>query len=243
MLLVIDIESYIYRACTACKEVRQIDRYTFQEVYNIKKGLDYIDRMISDWSQRFLTNNFVLVISDVNNWRKDYCKTYKANRIDKEKPIMYNPILNELRTKGSVVFLKNLEADDTCRIINEDNRNYPTRKVLISLDKDFKTFPCELYDPFHDEYFNINQQQADYNLMYQLLVGDKSDNYPGLEGYGDVTARKFLSDEPRTFLDLKRLFQEKGDKSFEEQRNLVTIVSLDRYNFNTGEVKLLEEIR
>ena len=244
MLLVIDIESYIYRACTACKVLKQCetDRFIWGEYYDLRKGLDYINKLIRDWQERFLTNDVILVVGDKNNWRKSYCPEYKANRLDKEKPVMYEPLFNELLNQYEIVSLPNLEADDTCRIIYEDNQNYPTRKILISIDKDFKSFPCELFDPLHNEHVVINQAQADYNLMYQLLLGDKADNYPGLSGYGEVKAKQFLDDEPRTWLDIKQLYKEAGDKSFEQQRNLATIVSLDRYNFNTGEVKLLKEI-
>lgn len=246
MLLVIDIESYIYRACTACKVLKQCetDRFIWGEYYDVRKGLDFINNNIKDWQQTFLTNDVVLVIGDKNNWRKSYDKEYKLNRVDKEKPLMYEPILNELFNTYDVVSLPNLEADDTCRIINEDNQNYPVRKVLVSIDKDFKTFPCELYDPLHKEHLVINPQQAEYNLMFRIMVGDTSDNYKGLEGYGEKKALAWLDSEPRTMLDLKQLFKESGQlKDFEKIRTLASMVSIDRYNFNTGEVKPLKEVR
>lgn len=243
MLLVIDIESFIYRACTASKVIKQLDKYVFQEVYDITKGFDYIENNFNNWRQRFLTNDIELVVGDKNNWRKDYDKKYKANRKDVEKPIVYYPILKELQNKYPLTSLPNLEADDTCRIINEDNQNYATRKVLISIDKDFKTFPCELFNPLHNTHEVINQTQADYNLMFRILVGDTSDNYKGLDKFGEKTATDWLDDEPRTWIDLRELFREKGQlQDFERLRNLASMVSIDRYDFNTGKVKLLKEI-
>lgn len=243
MLLVIDIESYIYRACTACKTLVNIEGYNpdvFVEAYDLRKGLDFIDNFIEDLKARFLTNDVVLVVGDKNNWRKEYHSDYKANRKDKEKPPMYDIVLNKLFDKYEVVSLPNLEADDTCRIIYEDNKNYATRKLLVSIDKDFHSFPCELYDPLHNKQFTINEQEAGYNLMKQIIMGDKADNIRGLEGYGEVKTAKFLDSEPHTLDDVKELFKEKGQlEDFKVNLNLVSMVSIDRYNFNTGEVKVL----
>lgn len=242
MLLVVDIESYIFRACTACKSLYQDkhDRFIYTESYDLRKGMDYLNNFIEDLKARFLTNDVILVVGDQNNWRKQYYPEYKANRKDKEKPPMYDIILNELYSNYEVVSLPNLEADDTCRIISEDNQNYPTRKLLVSIDKDFHSFPCELYDPLHDKQYNINQAEADYNLMKQIIMGDKADNIQGLEGYGEIKATKFMDEEPRTLEDVRELFKEKGQlKDFNTNLNLVSMVSINRYNFNTGEVKVL----
>ena len=240
MLIVFDCESYLFRACSACKTLKQDtrDRFIYTESYDLRKGMDYINNVVLDLQQRFLTNDIVFVVGDKNNWRKQYAEDYKANRKDKDKPIMYDLILNEVYNKYEVVSLPNLEADDTCRIINEDNQNYPTRKVLVSIDKDFKTFPCELYDPLHDKHQVINKADADYNLMKQIIMGDKADNYNGLAGYGEVKATKFMDDEPRIMEDVKQLFYEAGQlNDFKKNLNLASIVSLERYDFNTGKVK------
>lgn len=240
-LLVFDCETYIYKTCTACKVLKQCetDKYIWGEYWDVRKGLGYIDKLVNDFCARFLTNNIIFVVGD-GNWRLNYCPTYKANRKDKEKPIMYNILMDELAQRYEFVSLPNLEADDTCRIISEDNKNYPERKILISLDKDFRSFPCELFDPLHNEHLNINKPTADYNLMKQVIMGDKADNYEGIKGYGEVKTLNFLDDEPRTFGDVEQLFKEQGQlKDYKVNLNLASIVSIDRYNFNTGEVKLL----
>lgn len=242
MLLVVDIESYIFRACTACKTLIQDARepFIYKEAYDLRKGMDYIANFIEDLKAKFLTNDVILVIGDQNNWRKQYHPDYKANRKDKEKPPMYDIILNELYSNYEIVSLPNLEADDTCRIISEDNKNYPTRKILVSIDKDFHSFPCELYDPLHDKQYVVNEQEAEYNLMKQIIMGDKADNIQGLEGYGEVKTTKFLDSEPHILDDVRELFREKGQlKDFTTNLNLVSMVSIDRYDFNTGEVKVL----
>lgn len=242
MLLVVDIESYIYRACTACKTLiqDQKNKYIYTESYDLRKGMDYLANFIEDLKARFLTNDVILVVGDKNNWRKQYYPDYKANRKDKEKPVMYDIVLNEIYNNYNVQSLPNLEADDTCRIIYEDNKTFPIRKLLVSIDKDFHSFPCELYDPLHNKQYVINPAEADYNLMKQIIMGDKADNIQGLDGYGEVKTVKFLDSEPHILDDVKELFREKGQlQDFTINLNLVSMVSIDRYNFNTGEVKVL----
>lgn len=242
MLLVVDIESFIYKACAACNTIKQDEKdpNIFMEVFDIRKGLEYLDGFIEDLRARFLTNDVELVVGDKDNWRKNYCTSYKANRKDTPKPAMYYKILERLYNKYSVTSLPRLEADDTCRIINEDNTNYPMRKVLVSIDKDFKTFPCELYNPLHNTLEVINEAQANYNLMKQIIMGDKADNYNGIDGWGEVRATKFLEEEPRNFEDVQQLFKEQGQlKDYKTNLNLAAIVSIDRYNFDTGKVRIL----
>ena len=110
MLLVVDVESYIFRACTACKTLIQDNKnkFIYTESYDLRKGMDYIANFIEDLKARFLTNEVILVVGDQNNWRKQYCPDYKANRKDKEKPLMYDIILNEIYNNYEVVSLPNL---------------------------------------------------------------------------------------------------------------------------------------
>lgn len=240
MLLVFDCESYIVRASVATKVLQQCktDPYIYGEYYDLRKGLDYIKNIVDEFCNKFRTNNIVFVIGDTNNWRKDYYPEYKSNR--KEKLIIYPMMLEELRKIYEFVSLQNLEADDTCRIMYEDNVNYPERKVLISIDKDFKSFPCELYNPLTDLHTVVTEAEANHNLMKQILMGDKTDGYSGLPGFGEVTAEKFLNAEPRILEDVRELFREKKElKLFNRNLNLASMVSLDRYDFNTGKVKIL----
>lgn len=242
MLLIFDCESYIVRACVATKALQQCktDRFIWGEYYDLRKGLEYINNIVSGFCDKFRTNNIVFVTGDANNWRKEYYPEYKSNRKDKEKHIIYPMMLEELTKAYDFVSLPNLEADDTCRIIYEDNKNYPERKVLISIDKDFRSFPCELYNPLNDTHNIITEQEANHNLMKQIIMGDKCDGYSGLTGYGEVTTEKFLNAEPRILDDVRELFREKKElKIFNRNLNLASMVSLDRYDFNTGKVKIL----
>lgn len=239
-LIIFDCESYIYRACTACKVFKQCetDRFIYGEYYDVRKGLEYFDNQVRAIQEYLRCKDIILVVGDKDNWRKQYEPSYKSKRTS--PPDIYYPLKEEILNRYEWVSLKNLEADDTCRIMYEDMHNYPTRKILVSIDKDFKSFPCELYNPDKQELLLINKQEAEFNLMKQVIMGDKADCYDGLAGYGEATTEKFLNIEPRIWEDIRELFREKGElKKYTTNLNLASMVSLNRYNFETGEVQII----
>jgi 5'-3' exonuclease len=72
----------------------------------------------------------------------------------------------------------------------------PDDTIICSTDKDMRTVPCMLWDD--KELTKITEAEADYRHLYQTLVGDASDGYPGCPGIGPVKAAKLLSAEART---------------------------------------------
>lgn len=237
MLIVFDCESFLFKSAVACKTLRQSkeDPYIYQECYDLRQGIDFFNKTIDSLKSRLASNDIVMVVGDNNNWRKEYYPDYKANRNKEKDPTMVPIIKKYIYDNYDVVSLPNLEADDTCRIINEDDTNYPTRKVLVSIDKDFKTFPCELYNPDKDTLQVINKDEAEYNLKLQVLMGDKSDNYPGVKGYGLKTSVNFL-DKDSSWDAIKELM---GKQDYLINRNMAEIIGLNRYDFESGKVKII----
>ena len=241
-LIVFDCESYIYRGCTACKVLRQdpVDKYIFTESYDLRQGLRYFKEICDYLMEKLQGMDLLLVFGDKDNFRKiRYPQAeYKAQR--KPAPEIYKYLKEAIQSEYNWVSLMNLEADDTCRIIYEDNQNYQVAKVLVSIDKDFNTFEGEVFNPNKPDKGIVftTKQEAEYNLMKQVIVGDTADNYKGLEGYGEVKATKFLDEEPRIWDDVRQLFKENNQlNDYLVTRNLATIVGIDRYDFTTGKVK------
>lgn len=127
--------------------------------------------------------------SDSNNFRKELCETYKANRSNKRKPTCYMALVEFIMSNFDSVKLPLLEGDDVLGILATDP-NYDS--IIVSLDKDMKTIPCKFYNFGNDELFTITEDQAKYNHMYQTLIGDTTDGYSGCPKYGPVKAKKLL---------------------------------------------------
>jgi hypothetical protein len=84
----------------------------------------------------------------------------------------------------------NLEADDVMGIL----MTYGSYKdpIMVTADKDMRTVPGALLRMDKMEVNTLDD--ANRNWMTQALVGDTSDNYPGLKGFGPVKAEKLLAD-------------------------------------------------
>ena len=172
------------------------------------------------------------------NKRKELLEDYKGNR-DKEygKEVhTKNEIIKEmLNTMGiPSIFPRSYEADDVIKIINDaydrhlTTKFYMTKKlfrhIIVTVDRDL----CQLisnkvsvYDPIRK--VEINKENFKEILKYdkkdfikvKALTGDKSDNIPGIKGFGKVKIDKFLNGE--VFLT------DEEDKIYKRNLELVTL--------------------
>lgn len=138
------------------------------------------------------------------NKRKELFEDYKGNRDKEYGKEVYNK--NEiiklfLQTLGiPSVFPQSYEADDVIKIIN-DRYSSVDKHIIVTVDRDL----CQLisskvsiYDPIRN--VEINEINFEEVLKYpkkdfvkvKALTGDKSDNIPGIKGFGKVKIRKFL---------------------------------------------------
>ncbi len=127
-------------------------------------------------------------------------KPYKGNRVA-EKPVHYDYIRKVLLEKHNALCIEGQEADDT--IADLARKHYP-RVVVVSADKDLRQVPGWHFEngekrPVYfvdDDYagFIMLEKQAGNKLVLfgvgrlfhlaQALLGDVSDNIPGLRRWG-----------------------------------------------------------
>ena len=240
-LMIWDIESYIHQALTASVELSEVAPNVYMEVANLNKGLIFLEDSLNRLLDTTGSTEYIAVTGSPTNFRKDIADYYKSNR-PKKKEIYYK-LLELVQDKFSIIMLDNLEADDTARIIYEDKTKDGADAIIVSIDKDFYSVPCNFYRDLPsntDGIVTISKEDAELNLIYQLIIGDNADNYKGIKGYGEKSAKEFMDNAP-TMDKLKELYKEKKQDDFYEQLNLASIVGLDRYNFTTGEVLLYGE--
>lgn len=201
-----------------------------------------VDLVIDDLGASLNADDYIVALTDTNNFRKEILPTYKSNRKDKRKPMTLKALRDYVIKKHNGVVWKNLEADDVLGIMSTE----PTdeERIVVSIDKDLKTVPCNLsVDGLSVE--NITQRMADYWFMIQTLTGDKVDGYDGIEGVGIKTAEKLIQKYTNVpLLDLwkivKKIYVEKGYTEAEalQQARVAHILRHGEYNKKTGEVKL-----
>lgn len=188
---IIDSDTYIYKAALTCKELVEIQDGIYYEAYNINTAREYLQKTMEELTIKVGCKEFVMVTGGVGrNFRYHINPNYKANRKKQAKPIMLDKIREMCFAEFPMVYTPCLEADDTCRILLEENKD----NVVVSIDKDLRTFSGKIYDSYHGVMRFITPQQAETNFKRQLLIGDKTDGYDGIPGIGKITADKLLMD-------------------------------------------------
>ena len=169
--------------------------------------------------------------------RYELFSEYKQNRKVKEDDPKFQEKYMELmgfkeKVDEAVAFsLKNLEvtvlrhpkleADDVianyARFLSEKGEEV----VVVSNDKDFAQLLWEghetvsVWDPGTKEFFSKPSVNP---MVVKALTGDKSDNIPGIPGYGPKKAEKAASDE-----EFSRMYADNGELAAEFKRNLSLI--------------------
>jgi 5'-3' exonuclease len=156
--------------------------------------------------------------------RKQIDKNYKAGR----KPVRFNRRLIDLSPEESdknkynqqyrlMEYLNDLpiiqtmidyiEADDVIAYVAQHEKYQDWEKVIVSSDKDFFQLiseDCKLYRPIQDQLVDYPTLMKEHKIhpknfaLARSLVGDKSDNLPGVPRVGLKTVAgkfPFLADE------------------------------------------------
>lgn len=201
-----------------------------------------VDAVIDDLGSSLSADDYVVTLTDANNFRKDVLPSYKSNRREKRKPMVLKALREYVMEKHNGVSWKNLEADDVMGIMATEPSD--EERILVSIDKDMRTIPCNLsQDGMTVE--QIPEKIANYNFMIQTIMGDKTDGYDGIDGVGIKTAEKLLLKYTNVpLLDLwkivKGIYKEKGytQKEALQQARVAHILRHGEYNKKTGKVKL-----
>lgn len=159
----------------------------------------YADEAIAKLVDRLEVDDLIVVLSDdFSSFRKDRIDpTYKAVRNDVDRPVHLYDIKDYLAETYTTERWTALEADDVMGIIATDP-NRTDERIIASADKDMQTIPGLLYRPQENEgkakpvIRRISVAEADRFHLYQTIVGDTVDGYPGLPGAGPVAAERLL---------------------------------------------------
>ena len=102
-----------------------------------------------------------------------------------------------------------------------------------------RTIPC-FHHFMHDNHTElVDEPTADYNFMFQTLVGDLSDGYKGLEKCGAVKAERVLFKVNKTLPEMwKAVVEEykRNNHTIKEallQARMARILRSTDYNFKT----------
>ena len=163
-----------------------------------------------------------------------YATVWEGNRTDKRKPLLLKWLREHLLDNYDAIMLENIEADDAIGLYSDI-----PNCVIVSKDKDLLTISGTHWDK-DKGFFEVTQEEADYNLHMQILTGDATDNYKGCTGVGPVKAAKILAQDMDPWDAIVGAFKKAGFGETEAivQARCARILRPHEYNFDTNEAQL-----
>lgn len=239
LLLLFDADMVCFESCAAVeKEIHWGDGlWTLHAEAHEAEAK--IDNMVKDLTLKVLNKlnyegeyEIIMCLTDSVNFRKKIYPLYKANRIGKRKPVCYSGVVEWVKEAYTTYQRPTLEADDCLGILATSKPN----TVIISGDKDFKSVPGRFFDYRRNEFHEITVEEADRAHMFQTLIGDTADGYPGCPGVGEVTANKLLA-EDSSWETVVAQYKKKGltEEDALVQARIARILRKEDYNLKTKE--------
>lgn len=184
--------------------------YVAIPLHNVKTVMESI-------IERF-NGDYRAFIHGSGNFREELAtiKKYKGNRDLQPKPKYFHEIKQYLIDKWKAAPVNDMESDDALGIY-QSKCPYGTT-VIVSNDKDMDMIPGWHFNWVKGELYEVRPEEADMMLFWQMMVGDSTDNIPGINKIGPKTATKLLSDcaTPYDAQKLVKALYEKeyGDKGW-----------------------------
>ncbi|MDG2061846.1 MAG: DNA polymerase I [SAR86 cluster bacterium] len=199
-IILIDGSSYLYRAYHAMPPLTSSKG---QPTGAIKGVINMIKKILTDHPA-----SPIAVIFDAKgkNFRHEMYSEYKANRppMPEDLVLQINPLHEIIQAMGiKILVIEGVEADDVIGTLADQAKNSKKDTVISSGDKDMTQLVCKnvvvvntMKDELLDEKGVKNKfgVRPDQIIDYLALVGDTSDNVPGVDKVGPKTAVKWINE-------------------------------------------------
>lgn len=215
--LLIDGSLLVYRVATGIEEPIEWEHEVWTLSADANLGKQIIDNGINHYSKLLNCNKVIVAFDDKENFRKNVIPDYKSNRKSNRKPTCYKGLKKYIIDKYETVVYPNLEGDDVLGIL-ATSPEYKDNCIIVSSDKDMRTIPA-IHHFMHDSSTEVvDEKSADYNFMYQTLIGDLTDGYKGCPTVGAVKAQRILEKSDKTLSSMwKAVVEEYKRQNLDEQ--------------------------
>jgi len=186
--LLLDADIVAYKFSAATEQVFHFDGKAEEPCVSsdLAEATTLADEYIEELADSLGATDVVICLTDSENFRTAIWPQYKGNRKGTRKPANLSPLKAHFRDNHKTYQRPGLEADDCMGILATHPTLIPGERVIVSEDKDMQTIPGLLFNPAKDEApRKISKLQADLFHMWQTIVGDQSDGYPGAKGVGE----------------------------------------------------------
>ena len=255
-IILVDGSSYLYRAYHALPPLENSKK---QPTGAIKGVISMIKKIRIDHPESDLA---VVFDAKGKTFRHDMYTEYKANRPPMPEDLVsqIEPIHKIIQLMGiKLIMISGVEADDVIGTLAEDARKKKLDTVISTGDKDMTQLVCKnvsVVNTMTGELLDESGVKEKFGVPpehitdYLALIGDKSDNVPGVDKVGPKTAVKWL-DEHTNLENVIKNAESLGGKVGENLRSsidtlklahdLVTIKRDVELPFGIEELKVVKE--
>ena len=241
-ILIIDSNNLVHRTFWTAKN--QSRRQGIEDTEKIARLHIYFTlNAIFSYVNKFKPTKIICVWDEKQDYqrniRKEQLDGYKGNRSSDSTPHHQNDRIKKMLSCLGIssIFPREREADDIVAYIC---KTFEGEKVIVSVDRDFLQLVDEntiLYDAIRKRQFTLDTFTEDTGytktewLNAKCLLGDKSDNVPGIPGFGKAKVRKWLdgkltlTDEQEeiftknmTVFDLREVMHHETEREYYQQQ-------------------------
>ena len=244
MTLLIDADWLLYAACSACECDIRWDEWIHTLHLEQADAKSYMTHQVNKWQEATGHKDVVMCLSSYPTFRHELSAEYKANRAGRRKPLGLRDMRVWIESEYEVRCHQNLEGDDVLGLLATNGSCKDP--IMVTADKDMRTIPGKLLRMDKMEINTLGE--ANRNWMIQSLVGDTSDNYPGLKGFGPVKAEKLLAEHhtlPAMWNAVVTAYRKSGETFGDALLNarMARILRHGDYDFTAATVELWDPDR
>ncbi len=198
-IYIIDGSAYIYRAYHA---VAPLSNSKGMQTHAVFGFINILRRLLREKNPRYLA---VAFDSRGPVFRHDIYREYKANRPPMPADLAEQiPYIKQYVAAANIRVLEQagVEADDLIASAVRSLQRAGYKVIIVSGDKDLLQLISDdvvMWDPMKDKFMDALEIRRKYNVTpAQLLdcfslIGDSSDNVPGIAGIGPKTAERLIN--------------------------------------------------
>ena len=232
-LIVIDGYSFLFRAYHSMPALsRPKDGTPVGAVYG------FVSMMMKILSEMKPTHIVIVFDAGKKTFRNDLYPEYKAHRPPAPDDLIPQFALVREAAKALNIYVleqEGYEADDIIATLSEISKSKQEEVLIVSSDKDLMQLVnghIKMYDAMKSKVISSIDVEEKYGVVPEkmrdllALVGDTSDNIPGVPGVGPKTAAELLNrfgNIDSIFENLSEIKQPKRRESLENSRDIVKL--------------------
>ncbi len=199
-IFLIDGQSYIYRAFYAVRDLTTSSGFPTNAIFGF---VNMLQRVRETYDPSHLA---IILDAPGKNFRHERYSEYKANRQSMPDPLRQQmPRIKEVIEAYRIpaIELAGYEADDIIATLASRWEQEGREIVLVSGDKDLMQLVSDrvsMLDTMKNQNIGLEEVQAKFGVEpgrvveVQALMGDATDNIPGIPGVGEKTAIKLITE-------------------------------------------------